>query len=117
MEDKHTIDAHGLRYPQDKHGPTRPIPPEEIALAAKWIAVFVLPATEIRICHSSYGLKHMVESWTANTIGRAYVSNGAFIQAAVNAGFAPITDNSLNCFFKMKWASRAAKSTAYGYRC
>lgn len=117
MQSKYTIDGHGLRWPCDALGAANPIPPEQIAVAAAWIAAFVLPATAIRICHSSYGLKHMVENWTTRHGGKVYVSNGAFIQAAVNAGFTIITDNSLNCMFKMKWASRTAKSDAYGYRC
>jgi hypothetical protein len=54
----------------------------EVKLCEKWIREFVTPRKAINTKHSSYGLKHAVERWTGE-----YVSNGAFIQAAVNLGY------------------------------
>lgn len=58
--------------------------------------------------HSSYVLKHMVERW-AEEIKRddvtRYVSNGAFIVAAVIDGWAPVRlERSPNCGFRREVA-------------
>lgn len=107
------IDAHGLRWGWDKLGAPNPIPPEQIAAAADWIARHTLPAATICIRNTSYGLKHAVENWTEHHGGKVYTSNGAFIQAAVNAGIPlVIQEGHVNCMFKMKYIDRATKRSA-----
>lgn len=59
-----------------------PPPSEEVVLCAAWIAEFAKKKKGINYKYSSYGLKHIVEKWA-----RRYVSNGAFIQAAIDAGY------------------------------
>ena len=51
---------------------------------------------------SSYGLKHLVEDEHKNT----YISNGAFIVAAINCGYAPVLHDSPNPSFRKMTAAR-----------
>jgi hypothetical protein len=62
---------------------------EEIEFCKKWINDNCTKTKTIRTRHTSYGLKHMVEKdseleWCGPYF---YVSNGAFIQAAIELGF------------------------------
>lgn len=50
-----------------------------------------------KIFEVSYGLKHRVEE----DCGGSYVSNGAFIQGAINKGF-EVKPDVPNAYFKMK---------------
>ena len=54
---------------------------EECTLACEWLTARQ-KVKMINRSHSSYGYKHMVE----NAVGR-YISNGAFIAAAIHCGF------------------------------
>src|SRR5687767_4703646 len=54
-----------------------------IGRCADWIRANVTPRKTINRSRSSYGLKHDVE----RASGRAYVTNGAFIAAAIGLGF------------------------------
>ncbi len=58
--------------------------------------------------HSSYGLKHMIEHSGAAD----YVTNGAFIAAAIHAGFTyKLTPHSPNVMFNISEKSLKAKMT------
>lgn len=68
-------------YDPDKHRlPTQ----EEIDLCKEWIGNFCKTGSMNPEAHS-YSLKHEVERWTEKEI--TYVSNGAFISAALNLGY------------------------------
>lgn len=91
---------------------------EQIAVCQDWIRRHARPTKTIRKRHSSYGLKHYVESSTrrsgqafdqVDSRGREwvgdyyYVTNGAFIEAARREGYRIVrTDaHSPNAFFNM----------------
>lgn len=64
---------------------------EQIAVCADWIK-HLTPTKAINPRHSSYGLKHCVEEWSRTRADQGedvltYVTNGAFIAAAVGLGF------------------------------
>jgi hypothetical protein len=85
--------------PEDSHDPD----PEEVRLAHDWLDLHVVRTMHIAPRHSySYGCKHRVENWTEtfgphngqiDPSGRRwgapyhYISNGAFIRAALDASF------------------------------
>ena len=100
-------------------GPDRRAPnSEEIAICREWLRLFAVPTKTFRARHSSYGLKHTVEEWTETgrrtfqmidphgrpwSGSRHYVSNGAFIAAALVEGFRAkrTHSGSPNVFFNM----------------
>ena len=107
------------------HGATRAA---EIALSREWLREFASPTKTIRArCgRSSYALKHAVERWTRQLhsqwrqIDRAdrewtgnyhYVSNGAFIVAAIAEGYRVkrISDGP-NAFFNLTCSAAARKA-------
>ena len=71
------IDANGIVHKE----PGSPPVPSEVELCRDWLLLYATPATSCGR-RSSYGLKHDVEKWA----GR-YVSNGAFILAALKNGY------------------------------
>lgn len=54
----------------------------EVELCEKWIKEFARARKTINCSSNSYSLKHTVERWSGT-----YISNGAFIQAALNLGY------------------------------
>lgn len=56
--------------------------PAQIEAAAKWIAAKCTPRKTINKRFGSYGLKHRAEDWAGS-----YITNGAFIVAALQAGY------------------------------
>jgi len=79
--------------------------PEEIRLCVEWLRRFGVPTRTLRPEHSSYALKHFVEQWSDQ-----YVTNGAFIAAALIEGYQAKADfdGSLNAVFNLsirKWES------------
>jgi len=61
----------------------------EVVLAAEWLQD-IAGGARVNTKHTSYGYKHMVERWQrarASAHDRHYVSNGAFIAAAIGMGF------------------------------
>lgn len=97
-------------------------PPDatQVEICRVYIRRFKERTKTIRKKDSSYGLKHEVERWTKVASGesgrRVYISNGAFITAAIAEGYAvePVREspNSPNAFFNM--APRAAESRRAG---
>jgi hypothetical protein len=67
-------------YPAD----TNPVSPlrEQVEVCKDWIRRWVVPRKTLNRTHDSYYLKHAVEAEAG-----CCVSNGAFIQAAVELGF------------------------------
>ncbi len=71
---------------------------KEVALCKEWIQQYALP-TERFGHYSSYFLKHVVERWAGE-----YVSNGAFIQAALELGYSVRrTEDTPNAVFNMEF--------------
>src|SRR5689334_22103764 len=101
------IDTDGLMY---SHKKMRGAPnPNQIKTAEGWIRVHCHPIKTINRKSYSYDLKHRAERWGsflnqyfAAEVFSSYVSNGAFIQAALNLGYEPqVVDNSKNACFCM----------------
>jgi len=71
---------------------------EDVTWTAKWLRTNIAPTKTINRRHSSYGLKHMVEKHSP----KRYLSNGAFIAAALIAGYPyRVTPESPNPAFGM----------------
>lgn len=82
---------------------------EHVARAALWIEEFAEPAAGIDYQYRSYALKHAAERWWQTTRpGRPYyVSNGAFIVAALDAGYAArAVRGGVDAAFAMKLPGR-----------
>lgn len=75
----------------------RPLVPNEIETCEEWLTEYSKTYSKIGN-ESSYSFKHRVEDW-ADT----YVSNGAFIQAALNLGYPiKVIDDGPNAYFGIK---------------
>lgn len=92
-------------------------PKQQIERAKKWIERFGLPLKGINFHFKSYSLKHCVERWwQSEHPGTAYyVSNGAFIQAALDLGYRvhPVGDKGDACFnmrMPPKWTDERAEA-------
>jgi hypothetical protein len=88
----------------------------QVVLCRAWLRRWAYPRKSINTRHGSYGLKHDVEHSTCppgteheHTCGRPwsepylYVTNGAFIKAALLEGYraVPCSAGSPNAFFNM----------------
>lgn len=81
--------------------------PKEVELAKEFIKIGCSFTEDFTKDHTSYGLKHIVEKWTEekfNTTSYRYVSNGAFITAALELGYKmqPCEPTGPNAYFNMK---------------
>ena len=76
----------------------------EVAICRAWIRLACRPTKGIRGNANSYALKHAVEAWSAKAWEHAYISNGAFIAAAVAEGYrgAPAFKGSPNACFALR---------------
>lgn len=75
--------------------------PDEVFHCELWISKFCSKRKSINPRAFSYSLKHRAENWDSGLPNSCrYVSNGAFIQAAVNLGY-QIKPDWINCFFNM----------------
>ncbi len=54
----------------------------QIDLCKRWISTFIEPRKTLNDKTYSYGMKHIAEDWAGS-----YVSNGAFIAAAIDLGY------------------------------
>ncbi len=71
--------------------------PDEVELALKWLS-FAGKRKTLNTRNSSYGLKSLCERAT----GDGYLSNGAFICAALIAGFDfEVIEGGPNCYFNI----------------
>ena len=68
----------------------------EIETCERWLRECAEPRKTINARAYSYYLKHVVENWA-----NLYISNGAFIQAAVNLGYR-YARTGLNASFNMR---------------
>lgn len=59
----------------------------EVETAAAWLNMCAHPLKTKWYWGSSYGLKHAAERWGRDNGMSPYVSNGAFIKAAILAGY------------------------------
>ena len=94
------IVANGL-LPLGAYSPEKyPLPnPDEVQICQSWIEEFAEKIKRINRETYSYSLKHRVEQWSGS-----YVSNGAFILAALNMGyeFQAFQGRNPNAIFNMR---------------
>jgi hypothetical protein len=118
------ITAHGL--PGRRLGPDDGSPPDEgqVDACARFLVEYATPIRAIS-SPTSYSLKHDVEFWTLGLAragllwcaplerGGLYVANGAFIEAAVRAGYRvePANSGSPNARFNMYVSARMKRET------
>lgn len=86
-----------------KDGPE--VDSEQVKTCEEWIKNNARKRETMNKDRTSYGLKHDVERDTGK-----YVTNGAFIQAAINLGYKakPLANNSPNAEFNMGFAKKKA---------
>lgn len=80
---------------------------DQVAIAADWIKLQV-PIASMNLRCSSYTYKHDVERWHRKRGEEVYVSNGAFIAAAIGLGFRYQLDGP-NVYFN--FSRRALKAS------
>lgn len=75
----------------------------QVVLCRVWLRAHARPSLgpEDR---SSYGYKHDVENWIRSAYNSAdcYISNGAFVAAAIAEGYDPVDVQPPNCRFNMR---------------
>ena len=109
---EYRVSAYGIEfvpYTTEYEAPAE----DEVDLCRWFISELGAPKLKrIRRGNSSYGWKHAVERWLRATKSRAaYVSNGAFIQAALDLGFEiSVSDQSPNAWFNFN-VTRKARET------
>ncbi len=88
--------------------------PVHVAICRAWIELNCAPRKSINTRHSSYGLKHVVEVDSRGPQGYEYVTNGAFIQAALDLGYKAVRCHysSPNAHFNMSFAPRETRERA-----
>lgn len=110
----HNISAEGLLPNSSEPNGVASKEPEEkqITLATAWLRRFARPLKTVRRTRgTSYNLKHQVEHWArAEKVDDPYVSNGAFIVAALRLGYVLQVENHLrcgskNCYFNISVSS------------
>ena len=101
--------------------PGEPPDPFQVEHCEAWIKRFARPRKSINFEAFSYVLKHVVESWfymdTVWPDPRGYVTNGAFIQAALNLGYKYLPaghGKNPNCYFNMSF--KKSRKSRYDYR-
>ena len=107
MGDNHQITGEGIGCcfikPQDAKSSKR----EEVEICKQWIRKWIDPRRTInRYGYNSYDLKCLVEGFHRFETGRGtYVSNEAFIQAAIELGYKhkPSYLGSVNAIFDMSF--------------
>jgi hypothetical protein len=77
------------------------VDPAQVEIAREWIQRFTRPVAEINRRTSSYRMKHLTEAWArSERLVPSYVSNGAFITAALLEGYTvQWTEGRPNCVF------------------
>lgn len=98
--------------------PGNPLDPIEVAHCREWIKVFARPRKTINPFAFSYELKHIVENWRSGLpTDSKYVSNGAFIWAAVLENYRFLWDvPGPNCYLNMRFRwNRKTRGGRYEY--
>jgi hypothetical protein len=90
-----SIDDKGLVTDREA-GP--PPDPEQVKLCREWIRENVGRRKTINHARNSYGLKHVVERVT-----ETYITNGAFIRAALDEGFEIEPCGKKNAYFNFSY--------------
>lgn len=82
---------------------------EEQSKALKWIGFNVIPAEKVLDGHTSYGMKHILESRT-----NIYMTNNQFKEAMLRCGFFPADAGELNWHFYIRKSSPIFKAQTDG---
>jgi hypothetical protein len=78
------LTAEGVNFHNLKRPPVdpKPVDPRQVAVCVRWLAALGTPIKQIDYHRTSYGRKHDVQRWADE-----YISNGAFIAAALGMGY------------------------------
>ena len=99
------IDASGIWY-KGRHF-ERGLPPDPTQLAVQFLATCASTRKSIYYSSSNYGFKHLAEK----TMG-SYISNGAFIEAALACGFKIVPDG-INAHFNISISKEVWRQAGY----
>jgi hypothetical protein len=94
---EYEVSANGI------YGRPPPVDEKQVALCREWLRAFIRPRTRFNAEYSSYVLKHRVQAWADE-----YVSNGAFIVAAMREGYRVQPRGKLNANFNMSFPRSTA---------
>ncbi len=87
-----------------------PPPRYQVELAMAWIWLHTWPTEEFNRTKDSYALKHLAErGCEQHGVPEGYLSNGAFILAALELGYRAIRASGPNAFFNMDWNTRCRR--------
>lgn len=102
--------------------PGEPPDPFQVVHCEEWIKRFGRPRKSINFRAHSYTLKHVAENWSYDGAvwpdPRGYVTNGAFILAALNLGYKYLPaghGKNPNCYFNMAFKKTKKKWQDYRY--
>ena len=76
----------------------------QIDVCMAWLEEFAKPKKSIKQGISSYSYKHVVEEWCSRIGKPEYISNGAFIVAAIRLGYRAVRGihaNDPNAYFNI----------------
>lgn len=90
MNDKIILGSEGLGY-------NSAINETQVAFCKDWISTWLMPRKTINTMRGSYVLKHMVEKDKST-----YITNGAFIKAAIELGY-KYKQNGKNAYFNVSF--------------
>jgi hypothetical protein len=93
-----------------------PIDPEQVSICRVWIREYCTPRKTINTSSTSYGLKHRVENFCRNLGTPHYISNGAFIAAALAEGYRAEANGGINARLAMRIWTAPADIRAEGRR-
>lgn len=98
---RHSIDAAGLIVGERHEPPDR----AQVEVCKDFILAYGRPSKNLRRTLSSYGLKHLVEVWSRRRGTLPYVTNGSFLQAAMELGvrFHQAAPGSRNAYLAMSF--------------
>ncbi len=106
------VTGYGIQHPTSRFSDGRfgPTPkPEHVAFCRHWIRTHTAPRETINEKAFSYRLKHRVEEVYE---AEHYISNGAFIQAAIDEGYTRFQWDRKNAYFPMRLVHR--RNEQYG---
>jgi hypothetical protein len=113
------VNANGVSDTKDAANPPNPV---EVKMAREFIEQYCVKLKSINLkgASSSYGWKHLAEGWFREGNegaaylpegAKAYISNGAFITAAMALGYETkrLSPKSPNVYFNMSLSREAKK--------
>jgi hypothetical protein len=96
---------HLVELERRKQKPSPPPDKKQVEICTKWIETHARPRKSVNKKSFSYRLKHRVEEHA-----KTYISNGAFITAALALGYSNFEHDRPNATFRMGLVHRREKN-------